>query len=287
MAASTKRPVLLSAPGLLFLIGFMLVPLLMAGALSFQVYEQGVGPTSDYTFANYLQIVTDSYYLRIFGRTLFLALTVSVICVVIGAPEAYFLHRMRPKWKAFCLVIVLGPLMISVVVRTLGWALMLGRNGVVNDVLLWLGIVDFPIRMLYSMTAVVIGSVHVLVPFMVIAVWASLQRLDPRVTLAAASLGATPSVTFRGVILPAIIPGILSGSLIVFALSASSFATPAILGGRQIKVFTTAIYDEFLIKLNWPVGAALAVCLFIVNVVATSSYNRILERRFGRHTNES
>lgn len=285
--SASSRPFLLTAPGLLFLLGFMLVPLLMTAFLSIQTYERGAGPINELTAENYIRIAQDPYYFRIFLRTLVLALSVSVICVLIGAPEAYILHRMRPKWKTFFMVIVLGPLMISVVVRTLGWALLLGRNGLVNVVLDWLGIIDSPLRLLYTMTAVIIGSVHVLVPFMVIAVWASLQRLDPRLALAAASLGASPFVTFRRVILPMIVPGILSGSLIVFALAASAFATPMILGGRQLKVFTTAIYDEFLVKLNWPVGAALAVTLFVANVVIITSYNRIMERRYGGYDAES
>ena len=106
--------------------------------------------------------------------------------------------------------------------------------------------IDLPLRVLYTVTAVVLGLVHVLVPFMVISVWAALQRLNPHLTLAAASLGANPFTTFRRVILPLVLPGILSGSLIVFALAASSFATPAILGGRRLKVVATAMYDEFL-----------------------------------------
>jgi putative spermidine/putrescine transport system permease protein len=284
MSRQMVRPYVLSAPGLIFLLGFMIVPLLMTGALSFQTYQNTVGQTGTLTLQNYVQIVTDPYYLRIFARTFGMAVVVTCVCVIIGAPEAYILHRMRAPWKTMFLIIVLGPLLISVVVRTLGWALLLGRNGVVNNVLTALGIVDAPLRLLYSMSAVTIGMVHVLIPFMVIAVWTSLQRLDPRLVLAAASLGATQWTTFRRIIVPLVLPGVLSGSLIVFALAASSYATPALLGGRQLKVVGTATYDEFLVKLNWPLGAALAVGLFVANVVIMLTYNRILERRYGRHS---
>ena len=123
---------------------------------------------------------------------------------------------MSSRWRAVFLLVVLGPLLISVVVRTLGWALILGRNGLLNNVLVFLGVVNSPLRVLYTVTAVVLGLVHVLVPFMVISVWASLQRLNPHLTLAAASLGANQFTTFRRVILPLVLPGILSGSLIVF-----------------------------------------------------------------------
>ena len=283
MQGSIARPYLLSAPGLIFLFGFMIVPLAMTAVLSFQTYQSGVGASGPATLENYLQVVADPYYVEIFLRTFGLSLAVTILCLLIGAPEAYILHRMRSPWKTIFLIVVLGPLLISVVVRTLGWALLLGRNGIVNTVLLWLGVIQSPFRMLYTIHAVMIGMVHVLVPFMVIAVWTSLQRLDPRVPLAAVSLGASQWTTFRRIILPLTLPGVLSGSLIVFALAASSYATPAILGGRQLKVVGTATYDEFLIKLNWPLGAALAVCLFVANVAIMLSYNRMMERRYGRH----
>lgn len=277
------RAYLLSAPGLLFLMGFMIVPLGMTAYLSFQTYQQAIGVVYETTLANYWTIVTDPYYVEIFGRTFGLSLLVTGLCVLLGAPEAYILHRMRPPWKSIFLIIVLGPLLISVVVRTLGWALLLGRNGLLNIVLDKLGVIDAPLRLLYTMHAVVIGMVHVLVPFMVISVWASLQRLNPQLPLAAASLGASPFTIFRRVIFPTILPGVLSGSLIVFALAASSYATPALLGGRQLKVVATAAYDEFLIKMNWPMGAALAVCLFVVNIAIMTGFNRVVERRFSRH----
>jgi putative spermidine/putrescine transport system permease protein len=284
MQDDTSRPFLLSAPGLIFLVGFMFVPLGMTGVLSFQTYQAGVGAINEFTIENYARVMVDPYYIEIFLRTFGLSLLVTLLCVLLGAPEAYILHRMRSPWKALFLIIVLGPLLISVVVRTLGWALLLGRNGLVNIILVELGIVDSPLRMLYTSVAVVIGMVHVLVPFMVISVWASLQQLNPQLAPAAASLGASPFTSFRKVILPLTLPGILSGSLIVFALAASSYATPAILGGRQLKVVATAAYDEFLIKLNWPVGAALAVCLFTANIIIMLGFNRLLEKRVTRHT---
>jgi putative spermidine/putrescine transport system permease protein len=121
-------------------------------------------------------------------------------------------------------------------------------------------------------------------PFMVISVWASLQRLDPKVAAAALSLGATEAIVFRRIIFPQVLPGILSGSLIVFALAASAFATPAIIGGRQLKVAAMATYDEFLGTLNWPLGAAIAMVLLLVNGTIMLTYNNLLERRYARST---
>jgi len=121
---------------------------------------------------------------------------------------------------------------------------------------------------------------HVFLPFMIIAVWSALQRLDSQVEHAARSLGAGPLTTFRRITVPQLMPGILSGAIIVFALSASAFATPAIIGGRRVKVVATATYDEFLNSLNWPLGAAMAVLLLIAIVLVVVGCNRLVERHF-------
>lgn len=231
---------------------------------------------------NYTAVLSDPYYYTIFLRTFVLSLLVTMLCVLIGVPEAYFLFRMRDPWRSLCLVMVLGPLLISVVVRTLGWSILLGREGLINTLLLKLGIVDHPLQMIFTFGAVTIAMVHVLVPLMVLSVWTSLTRLDPAVSQAARSLGAGRFKVMWRVVLPQITPGILSGSLIVFALTASAFATPALIGGRRLKVVATTAYDEFLGTLNWPLGAAIAMVLLLINVVIIVGYNRAVERRFTR-----
>ena len=165
-------------------------------------------------------------------------------------PLAWFLNRMMPFWRSLMVLVVLGPLLISVVVRTLGWAIILGNKGVLNGLLLDLGLIARPIKLMYTSGGIVLALVHVMVPYMVLAVWAALQRNDPSAEAAAESLGARPWTVFRRVVLPQAMPGVLSGSLIVFALSASAFATPAILGGRRVKVAATAVHDEFMNTLN-------------------------------------
>jgi putative spermidine/putrescine transport system permease protein len=187
---------------------------------------------------------------------------------------------MQGPWKSLFLLIVLGPLLISVVVRTLGWALLFGSTGLVNRALMATGLFSEPIQFMYSNLGVVVALTHVLVPFVVISVWASLQRVDPAVERAAVALGAGPFTIVRRVVVPLAMPGILSGSVIVFALAASAFATPAIIGGRKLKVIATAAYDEFLNTLNWPLGASLAVALLLANVIVLVMSNRLIERRY-------
>lgn len=273
-------PWILSAPALLLFCGLLLVPLLLTFVLSFHVFSDTAGTLPTYTWRNYFEVVTDPYYAAIFGRTAALAFAVTFFCIVLGVPETIVLARMKRPWQSICLLIVLGPLLISVVVRTLGWQILLGNNGVLNNALQALHITSAPIRLVFTMTGVIIALTHVLVPFMVMSVWATLQKLDPQVEWAGLSMGATPFRVFRRVVLPQILPGILSGSIIVFALSASAFATPALIGGRRLKVVATAAYDEFLGTLNWPLGATIAVLLLVANVAIVMGCSRLAERRF-------
>ena len=273
-------PWLLSAPALLLFGALLLVPLVLTLLLSFRVFSDVAGVQTAYTLKNYAEVVSDPYYAEIFLRTAGLALAVTLLSVLLGVPETIVLARMKRPWQSLCLLIVLGPLLISVVVRTLGWQILLGNNGVLNNALQALHITSEPIRLVFTMTGMIIALTHVLVPFMVMSVWATLQKLDPQVEWAGQSLGGSPLRVFRRVVLPQIMPGVLSGSIIVFALSASAFATPALIGGRRLKVVATAAYDEFLGTLNWPLGASIAVLLLIANVAIVMGCSRLAERRF-------
>ncbi|MGE8444621.1 MAG: ABC transporter permease [Comamonas sp.] len=270
----------MSGPGLLVFVTMLLAPLALTAILSLNVFNGMEGIQKVYSLKNYLEIFSDSYYLEIFGRTALMSAIVTVLCVVLGVPETLIISRMRGRWRGVFLLIILAPLLISVVVRTLGWSILMGNNGLINKGLMLFHIIDEPLRLAFTMTGVTIAMVHVMVPFMVISVWASLQKLDPQVENAGLSLGASQRTVFRRVVLPQLLPGILSGSIIVFALSASAFATPALLGGRRLKVVATAAYDEFLNTLNWPLGAAIAVVLLVANVVIIVGCNRWIERRF-------
>lgn len=273
-------PWLLSGPALLLFGALLLVPLILTFMLSFHAFSDTAGVQPGWTLTNYFEVVTDPYYGTIFLRTAGLALAVTLASIVFGVPETIILARMKQPWQSLCLLVVLGPLLISVVVRTLGWQILLGNNGVLNDALRALHITSEPIRLVFTMTGTIIALTHVLVPFMVMSVWATLQKLDPQVEWAGRSLGGSPAKVFRRVVLPQILPGVLSGSIIVFALSASAFATPALIGGRRLKVVATAAYDEFLGTLNWPLGASIAVLLLIANVAIVAGCSKLAERRF-------
>jgi putative spermidine/putrescine transport system permease protein len=273
-------PYWLTAPSVLVMLAFVALPLVLTLSLSLYPFTPGVGVGEGLTAVHYADIAQDEYFHTIFIRTFAMALLITALCILLGVPEAYVLSRLSSRWRAVSMVIVLGPLLISVVVRTLGWAVLLGSEGVINKSLLALGWIDAPIRMMYTFTGVVVALVHVLVPFMVLAVWASLQKLDAATEQAAESLGAGWGTVLARIVFPQVIPGVLSGGLIVFALSASAFATPAIIGGRRLKVVPTTIYDEFLGNLNWPLGAALAVALVSVVLAVSLGLNRLVEWRW-------
>lgn len=283
-AAATvdRRPYWLSAPGLILFVSMLGTPLLLTFLLSFYGFDFTKGIQPGFSFDNYIEVLGDSYFHKIFGRTFAIALTVTVISVLLGTPEAYILSRMRKPWKSIFLIVILGPLLISVIVRTLGWALLIGGQGMISKLLQALSITDGPFSLMFTTTGMIIALVHVLVPFMVLAVWTSIQRIDPQIEDAALTLGASKFTVLRRIVLPQIMPGVLSGSLIVFALTASAFATPSIIGGRRLKVVATTAYDEYLNTLNWPLGAAIALLLLVANIAVIMSYNRFIERRYAK-----
>lgn len=275
-----RLPYWLSSPAALAMLAFVALPLVLTLGLSLYPFVPGTGVGESLTSANYADIARDDYFHVIFARTFGMALLVTALCCLVGVPEAYVLSRLSARWRAVSMVVVLGPLLISVVVRTLGWALLLGNEGVVNKAVMAAGLVREPVRMMFTFSGVVVALVHVLVPFMVLAVWASLQKLDAATEQAAASLGAGLPTVLARIVFPQVIPGVLSGGLIVFALAASAFATPAIIGGRRLKVVPTTIYDEFLGNLNWPLGAALATVLLVIVLAVSLVANRLVERRW-------
>ena len=274
-------PWFLSGPALLLFAAIVVVPLGMTFLLSFHDFSTVKGIQPVLILKNWRELFTDDYFREMFLRTLRISLWVTSICAIVGAPEAYILNRMAPRWKGVFLVVILGPLLISVVARTLGWALLFGgETGVINKALIAAGAISSPLPFMFTETGVVIALAHVLMPFMVLSVWAALQRLDPQIENAAASLGASHATVLRRVVLPQVMPGVLSGAIIVFALAASAFATPAIIGGRRLKVASTLAYDEFLNTLNWPMGAAVATLLLVALVVIIVTSNRLVEKRY-------
>ncbi|WP_145144672.1 ABC transporter permease [Roseomonas gilardii] len=279
MRRRLSAPLLLTLPSGLVYALVLLLPLIGVAVLSLQGFDFDKGILPRWNLANYADLATDSLFREVLERTFRLSVITTAICLLIGVPEAWIVHRMAPRWRGLMLLVVVGPLLVSVVVRTFGWMVLLGTNGLINNALVAIGIPGAPFRLMFTELAIVIGLVHVMVPLVVLSVWASLGRLDPALARAAESLGAGRLTTFRRVILPNIMPGVLGGALMVFCLSASAFATPAMLGGKRLRVVASMAYNEFLNTLNWPLGAAIAVLLLLAILLCTLLWTRLVERR--------
>src|ERR1700719_3522436 len=257
------RPIwaFLTGPYALFLLALLLVPFANIAMYSLHTYSPTKVFLPELTIDNYLKIF-DLYYVRLFGRTLRLGLITTAVCVVLGYPLAYCLARARPRWQAVGLFLLIMPLMVSTVIRVFGWIVILGRKGLVNQALVALGLE--PVKLLYTETAVVIGLVNIFLPFMVLPLMASIERIPPSLEEAAQNLGANWLQTFARVILPLSLPGLISGCLLVYSLSISAFVTPALMGNPRERLVGQQIYDEVLVSFNWPGAASLSLTLVLV-----------------------
>ncbi|MBL8698857.1 MAG: ABC transporter permease [Alphaproteobacteria bacterium] len=270
----------LLSPALLVLLAAFLAPVLMMLPMSFRPYLPGQGIGHGWTLAHYVKSLTDDLYLEIAGRTLLLGAVVTANCLVIGYPLALFLARTRSRWRSWLLLLVVFPLLLNLVVRTFGWIALLANRGLVNDTLLALGLIEAPIKLLFNFTGILIGLTHIYLPFMVLVLIAAIESMPRDVEDAARTLGAGWWATFLKVTLPLSLPGILSGSILVFVLTVSALVTPRLLGGPTYKVMSTMIYEQFMQLLNWPFASALSFLLMAVSValIAASSW---LARRAG------
>ncbi len=270
----------LLAPALLLLLVAFVVPVGMMVPMSFRPYVPLVGITDGFTVRYYTKLLTDSYYLEIIGRTLALGFTVTLATLVIGYPVALFLARTPSRWRSWLTILVVFPLMLNLVVRTFGWIALLAQNGLVNQALRALGVVDAPVKLLFNFTGLLIAMTHIFLPFMVLVLIGAIQNIPRDVEDAARVLGASWAGTFCRVTLPLSAPGILSGSILVFVLTISALVTPRLLGGPTYQVMATLIYDEFLQRLNWPAGSAQALLLTLM-VLALVYLSGRLARRSG------
>ena len=257
----------LLAPALVLLLVGFLIPVGMLVPTSVRPYVPLQGITQGFTATHYLKLVTDSYYLEIIGRTLVLGLTVTLLTLVIGYPVALFLARSPSRWRSWLTILVVFPLLLNLVVRTFGWIALLAQNGLVNQALQTLGVVDAPVKLLFNFAGLLIGLTHIFLPFMILVLIGAIQNIPRDVEDAARVLGASWGETFMRVTLPLSAPGILSGGILVFVLTISALVTPRLLGGPTYRVMSTVIYDEFLQRLNWPAGSAQALLLTAIVLV--------------------
>lgn len=268
------RPAALLLPVLLANIGTFVWPVLSLAALSFRPALPGGGIGTGWTWATWVGLLSDSYYLELVGHSVWVSLEITAFTLLTGYPVALFVHRATPRWRNLLVVLCISPLLISAVVRTYGWLVILGDRGFLPSLLRGVGFA--PPRLVFNETGVVIGLTEILMPYMILALLAGFGRLDANLEDAAASLGATPWTRFRRIVLPLTLPGILLGCLLAFVLAISSFITPKLLGGGRVNLLATEIYDQAIVTLNWPVAAALSVVVLAVFGLALLVYGRVV-----------
>ena len=254
--------VLFVGPYGLYLLVFLVLPFANVALLSVYLHSPTKIAIAEFTTANYSKL-WELYYANLFFRTLRLSLVVTVVCVALGYPLAYLLARARPRIMTLGLFLLIMPLMVSTVIRVFGWVVILGNEGLVNQALRQLGAGD-GVRLLHTEGAVIVGLAQQSMPFMVLPIMASIERISPSLEEAARNLGASWGQMFTRTILPLSMPGLLSGALLVFSVSMSAFVTPALMGGRRSRMVGQQIYEEVLSAYNWPGAASLTIVLALL-----------------------
>lgn len=274
---SLRLPIALLLPmAAINLVAFVL-PVARLVQISFLEGHGGV-LTDKATIANYFGFLTDSFYLGLIGNSILLAAMVTAATLVASYPIAMFLHTVSPRWRNVLFVVTISPLLVSAVVRTYGWMILLGDQGLINQALIAVGLIAEPVRLINNTLGVVVGLVEVLMPYMALSLIAGFGRLDPALEEAAASLGAGRIRRFFRVTLPLTAPGIALGSLLCFVLSISSFVTPKLLGGGRVFLLATEIYDQAVVQLEWPMAATISVVVLILFGCALGLYTRAIRR---------
>jgi putative spermidine/putrescine transport system permease protein len=260
-------------PGAFFL-AFLLISVVFLARFSLNGWDPGLGMYPSLTLANYGDFLSDPYFRGIFLKTLRLALLVTLIALALGYPFAYFLSISEGAVRNVLLLVVIVPLLIDVLVRAYGWLILLGDRGLLNRSLMAIGATDEPVQILYTELSVIIELLHEILPFMVLPIAAVLEKIDPSLREAGQSLGASKFQTFLRITLPMSLPGILAGTLLCFALSASAFVAPLVLGGGKVMVMSLLIRTQMSVLLNWPFAAAESIILVALTLVILYFYVR-------------
>lgn len=258
----------------------LLLPAALVGLLAFIVplvrlvglsFSAPAGPLDAYA-----HVLGDDIYRQVFANTLLIAFTVTLIALLIAFPIAFALTRLQGGWRTLVFACVLLPLWISVLVRTFSWMLVLERNGPVNRLLVGSGLIDAPLSLLFNQTGVLIGMVHVLLPYSVLPIYAALARVDPSLLRASEGLGASAVTTFLRVLLPLSSRGVATAATFTFLLSLGFFVTPALLGGASSMTLSMLIDSFVSDRLDWPLAAAASVVLLVAALAIVAVASRFI-----------
>jgi putative spermidine/putrescine transport system permease protein/spermidine/putrescine transport system permease protein len=237
-----------------------------------------------YTLENYTRMVAEPAYAAVFRTTFELSLLVTALTVLFGYPLSYMIVKLPPRAAAMCLTLVLVPFWTALLVRTYAWLVLLQRHGVVNSLLLRWGVIDAPLALVYNFTGTVIGMLHVMIPFLVLPLYANMRVIDRDYVRAAASLGASPTSAFWRVYLPLSVPGLSAGTVMVFVICLGFYVTPQFLGGGRITTISMKIQQNVATYFDWGAASSLGVVLFVVTMALLWGVSRLTPlRRLTEH----
>ena len=289
-SASAWKSIIIAVP-YVWLLVFFLVPFFIVLKISlaeyilasppfstlFQIAESGAIHMSLF-FDNFVFLWEDDLYYRTYLNSLKISATSTVLCLLIGYPIAYGIARSSPTAKKILLLMVILPFWTSFLLRVYAWIGLLADQGTINSFLIWIGLIDQPIKMLYTDFAVYVGIVYTYLPFMILPLFASIEKLDITLHEAAADLGSRPFAIFRTITIPLTMPGIIAGSLLVFIPATGEFVIPDLLGGGNVLMIGKVLYSEFNSNQDWPIASAVAVVLLILLVVPMMIYQKYQAR---------
>ena len=261
----------LSAPAV-FVTGLIVVL-----PVSWLFYLSFIGADGGVSLENYVRMIESKSYARIFVTTFQVSALTTVLCLVIGYPLAYFLASLPERIANICMLAVLLPFWTSLLVRTYAWLVLLQKKGLLNSWAITLGLWDEPLKLVHNMNGTIIGMVHIMVPFLILPLYAAMKAINLNYVKAAANLGAAPVTAFWTVFFPLSLPGLLAGTLIVFILCLGFYVTPAILGGGRVVMVSMQITNNIELFFNWGAASALGVVLFVITALILFVASRLLK----------
>jgi putative spermidine/putrescine transport system permease protein len=261
---------ILSAPAIVLVLGALIVPVAATIGTTFAAPAGWLAP--------YQSFFASGFRRAVLWRTLEIALITTAISLVIGFLTAYVVAKAPGRWRSILIIAAVFPLLTGVVVRSFAWMIILGRNGILNDTFIGLGLIAQPLTMLYTQGSVIVAMVYLFTPLMILTLVGVLENIPDDVVQAAASLGASPAATFRQVIFPLAVPGLIVGAVLVFTGSFTAYATPQLLGGERQMVMGTLMYQRAMVAFDWVGASTIAAIMVVITIAIVLLMSRIARR---------
>ena len=253
-------------PGIVLLCFFLVLPLLSS-------LIPTVFPESSFSLQLYIDFFKDSYFMAVLGRTLSISLIVTIFCAVLGLPAAYVISGVSKKWRGILIALTLFPLLTNSVIRSFAWITILGKNGVINNLLMMFGVIHEPMSLLYTDFSIIIGSVYLFLPTMIMTLVGVLENIDDDLLEAAATLGLSPLKGFFKIILPLSLPGMIVGSILVFTGTLTAYTTPQLLGGNKKMMLATLLYQRATTLGDWTSASVIALIMIVITFAVMKGLN--------------